>query len=213
MLKKVFFTTNLLVFSSLLFCNYVHAEDLRSGKVFVDAALLTNYYSYSNEDIRNKLPEEYIENSNVPILAGHESDWVNYSLGIGYYISNDWNVKVTYSDKISFGFLDGIFDNFVSSVDLRMIDIDTTYYPFHFTEKFSPYIVGGMVYNHLTYNRRSADENSSELPIKGSANDWDFKAGLGIQWDLSRYFAMKLGYTYYNYAKMDKYYLNFEFKF
>ena len=210
-------TMNLLIIASILNPAFATEEGSNKGKIFANAGFLTNWYYLDSEDFRKELPNNVTQFLSDRTLTGRESDVLNYSIGLGYYFDDDLTIMVDFANDISIGDFSNIIRNIFSSynfkTDIDIYSLDIQKRLIKFNEDIYLYAKLGL--NHHRVKARVFDYDDFERTevAKHTFNDTSLKLGLGVQWDFSRHFSVKAGYSHSDFLSMDKSYINMEYRF
>lgn len=201
----------LLLSASLLTCTTVEANDERSGRWFADLSAGTSYYTYSEKDIRGELPDAFTDVFSEGEFDDDDSDIINANLGLGYYVTSDLAVSARYTSGIEYGFLSGLFNDESYDIDVTIVEIDATYSAFHVSDTFEWYISAGLAYYNVDAQVRSTDQ--SKQLVTFDDNEVNVKAGVGLLWQFADNWAVKSGYEHYNYLKLSKWHITWQYQF
>ncbi len=189
----------------------------KQGQFLLDLGfpVLNTKYTFKEKDINAQLPEELSDSSGNKQSSKKGSDHFNGSMTLGYYLTEQWALRLTYAMGIELDYdyrdLEGDARDlkYNSPIDMDMAEFDASFYPFNFSNSISPYIEAGMVMHRLKANV----DYGEGAHYKSTSCDWDYKVGTGLQWDFGKHFGLRLGYSYYHFIPMEKYYFNMEFRF
>ncbi|MBF7074276.1 outer membrane beta-barrel protein [Glaciecola sp. MH2013] len=217
---RIFTAASLLLLASASFSSQANSE---KGDWFVHASALSSFYQYEEDDARAELPESIVQLLDADDFRGDDSDYLNVSLGLGYYISNDLNISLTYTDDIELNFLSGLDVGFLfndvdnerlqSDGELKMLELDAQYKAYQFTPSLAFTLKGGLVYNKLDIQVSRFQDSNFTTILNDSQSKVGVKLGLGLQWDFSDNWALKGGYSHLSFLSMDKVYLQLEYRF
>lgn len=208
----------------LIFCiqhNPVTASQAinKSGRAFLNAGTNTNFYRFKTDELRKEVSEETRGFLNNSSYTTYEEDTFNYNIGVGYYINDKASLLFNYNPDLSFGDFEGIFRGILplsgedSDVDLDIYDLEFHYRFLDFSEKLYLYSNLGISYHRVKIKNYRSFAWDSVLVSSESINDTSLKAGIGIQWDFSHSFGIKLGFTKSDFLSTDKSYIHMEFRF
>ena len=104
----------------------------------------TGYYQYDATEVRDKLPASFQAGLDANDLDDQDDDLLNYSLGLGYQLSPDTLVKVTFVDGID---LDPFLQDFCLALcpdddvrfnlDMFLYEVDVEYTAYRFNDEVS----------------------------------------------------------------------------
>lgn len=209
------------LFGLLLCTTSIDAFALQRPWVF-EATALTGYYKYDATEVRRILPEAFQAGLDVNDLSDQDDDVINYSLGIGYRLSEELLIKVTFVDGLD---LDPIFQDFCIfacnnddlrfNLDMQLIEIDAEYTAYRFSEKINLFVAAGVSHARLDGDIRRFDRDNSEFNTVTSisSSKTGAKGTIGINWQISRLFSLTVGHQRHSNFKMNKTYLSMGFHF
>jgi len=212
-------TPSLLLLSTLIFSSHASSKQ---GDWFVHGSAITSFYQYEEDDARKELPDSIQQFLDAEDFVGDDSDYLNTSFGLGYYLSNELNLSLTYTSGIELNFLDDLFtgllggvtrDNFTSDADLQLLELDLSYKAYQFSPSMALFLKGGIVVNKLDVDIRELQDGSFTRVIGSSQTKLGGKLGIGLQWDFADNWALKGGYSHLTFLSMDKTYLQLEYRF
>lgn len=193
------------------------AKNQKQGQYFINFGAASNYYNYNSKDARDELDQNLQDLLDDYDLNGDDSDIVNASVGLGYYVTNDLAVRANYTYGIELDWLDLCFfdckNNVYHDSDASILTLDGIYHFYHINDKLSFYGIAGLavtrVSTKLTYHRSQQQE-----PIaRENSTNFGANLGLGLQYDFARNWGLKAGYSHHTFLSMGKYYLNLEWRF
>lgn len=187
----------------------------KSGRYFLNAGAISNFYKYKETPIREGFSSEVVEHFKDFNFDSSDEDYVNYSVGLGYYYNNDLSFRVNYSSGLDIGFLEGLLTTRAYDIDMKLIDLDATYHFYRPSSETSFYVLGGIAHHRLSaaVDHYEVDSGDFATVARDSYTKTDAKIGFGLQWQTGDNWALNIGYTHYNYMTIDKYYVNLEYLF
>lgn len=201
----------LLFSASLLTCTAVQANNDRSGRWFADLSAGTSFYTYDEKDIRSELPDAFIDVFSDGEFNDNDSDIVNANFGVGYYVTNDFAITTRYTSGIEYGFLSGLFNDESYDIDVAILEIEATYSTFPVSDSIDAYVSAGLAYYNVDAEVRSTDQ--SQQLVTFDDNEVNVKAGVGLLWQFADNWAVKTGYEHYNYLKLSKWHITWQYQF
>ncbi|ATC94438.1 outer membrane protein [Pseudoalteromonas tunicata] len=214
-------------FSALGNSTQIEQTHTKEGRYFFNFAALTNHFEYENDDVRKKLPDKITSRLKDYQVTGNESDYINYSFAMGYYLQDNLALRFNYTADIEIDFLGDFdflcFDCFVKDdkrdsydIEMDMYEFDAIYYPYQYQDTWSVYVLGGLAVHKIdakVYKSKGDTvpyiqtnvAQSTEVTLGG-------KLGFGLQYDFSPNWGVKLGYSYFSYMSIDKTYINWEYR-
>lgn len=201
----------LLFSASLLTCTAVQANNDRSGRWFADLSAGTSFYTYDEKDIRSELPDTFIDVFSDGEFDDNDSDIVNANFGVGYYVTDDFAITARYTSGIEYGFLSGLFNDESYDIDVAILEIEATYSTFPVSDSIDAYVSAGLAYYNVDAEVRSTDQPQQLVTFDN--NEVNVKAGVGLLWQFSDNWAVKTGYEHYNYLKLSKWHITWQYQF
>lgn len=192
------------------------------GDWFVHVSGLSSFYQYEEDDARKEFPstvQSFLDDND---FTGDDSDYLNTSLGFGYYLSDDLDISLTYTSGIELNFLNDLFTPLLSSTqqtrydsdaDLQMLELDLRYKAYQILPSLALMVKGGVVINQLDVDISAFQDEGFVKVADGSETEFGAKLGLGLQWDFADNWALKGGYSHLTFLSMDKTYLQLEYRF
>lgn len=194
----------------------------KTGQWFVHGSVLTSYYQFEENDVRRELPDSVTQFLDSGDFVGDDSDFLNTSLGLGYYVNNNLALSLTYTDGIELNFLDDLFvnlftpgeiDPFTTDAEVQFFELDATYKVFDFSPSVGLFVKAGAVINRLSINVNERQDDIRDRITSTTETEVGAKLGLGLQWDFSDNWGVKFGYTHFTFMSIDKTYFVFEYRF
>ena len=188
---------------------------------FVEGVAFTSLYNYNESDARKELPESVTQYLGDNELVGSDNDLVNYQLALGYYLTPDTTVKLTYAGGIELGFLDGVFclfcsedsERFDTNADLTILTTEVTHRFYQISESFHVYGKGGVAYYAINTSTRQL-QSSEWTPIgSNTTNKWGVVGGLGITWDITDNLSLNTSASLHQFMAMKQYSMTAEYRF
>lgn len=189
---------------------------------FVHGSAITSYYQFEEDDVRQELPDSITQLLDSRDFVGDDSDYLNTSLGLGYYVSENLALSLTYTDGIELNFLDDLFanifvpgeiDRFTTDANVQFLELDATYRVFDVSPSLGFFVKGGAVMNRLSVKVNERQGDTNERATSTTETEVGAKFGLGLQWDFSENWGLKWGYSHFTFMSIDKTYLMLEFRF
>jgi opacity protein-like surface antigen len=181
----------------------------RTGRYFVSLSTLTSLYDYDKSDARKELPSKIKDQLNDHQLSGSESDIVNANFGFGYYVTHNLAISMNYATGIELDLLDDLFRSKNYNFDLDILSIEGTYHVYELSPSVSAFGLAGL--SRFTVDAEIIKDVTDKT--SASINETSVHAGLGLNWDINENWAMKAGYTYYDFMSINKTYSNIEYRF
>ncbi len=212
-MKKLFYLL------TLLCATRASAADI-SDRVFINVATVTNYLRYSTADAYDQLPERITRQIDGNYIDDKESDALNYSLAVGYYLSDYLAIWFSGTSGIEIAFNGSACSIFCAErsdteVDLNIFELGGTLYPLAQSDVIRPYIEGAVVLNHLRSKVHGHLAASYEREVIASSEDFaaGVKAGLGVQFDYADAWSLRLGYDRYSFMEINRVYAGLQVRF
>ena len=188
---------------------------------FVEGAAFTSVYNYNESDARKELPESVTQYLGDHELTGSDNDLVNYQLSLGYYLTSDTSLKLTYASGIELGFLDGLdclfcsqdSERYDTNADLTIFTAEVTHRFYQISKSFHVYGKAGVAYYSIDSTTRQ--RQSSEWTPIGSetTNKWGVVGGLGIAWDITENLSLNTSASLHQFMAMKQYSMTVEYRF
>lgn len=209
--------TSMITLATLLASTNAYANTQKQGQFFLNFGAATNYYRYENEDARDEL-KPHLENLLDDYdLTGDDTDYLNTSLGLGYYINNNLAVRANYTTGIELDWLDLCFfdckDNVFHESDASILTLDTIYHFHHFNEAISVYGLLGLAVTRVSTKLSYRNTEDRNIIANEHTTNYGANIGLGLQYDFAKNWAVKAGYSHHTFLSMDKIYANLEWRF
>lgn|GEM_PF-1724713 len=218
-MKQIVAALSLMVFVTLPF---KASAQYNAEQWFVHGSALTSYYQYEEDDARKVLPDSVTQLLDIEDFVGDDSDYLNISLGFGYYLRENLALSLTYTSDIELNFFDdlltnifvpGEIDPFTTAANIQLFELDATYIVFDFSPSAGLFVKGGAVINRLSVKVNERQGDTRERVASTSETEVGAKFGVGLQWDFSDNWGLKLGYSHLTFMSIDKTYLMLEYRF
>lgn len=202
---------------ALLLPNITMANNQKQGQYFINFGVASNYYNYNSKDARDELDQNLEELLDEYDLSSDDADIVNASVGLGYYLTNDFAVRANYTYGIELDWLDWCFfdcsNNVYHDSDASILTLDGIYHFYHINEQLSFYGIAGLALTRVSTKLSYWRDDQREVIARDNSTNLGANLGLGLQYDFARNWALKAGYSHHTFLSMDKYYLNMEWRF
>ena len=209
--------TSMITLATLLASTNAYANTQKQGQFFLNFGAATNYYRYENEDARDELKPELKKLLDDYDLMGDDTDYLNTSVGLGYYIDNNFAIRANYTVGIELDWLDiCLFDcknDIHQSSDANILTLDAIYHFHHFNEAVSVYGLVGLAVTRVTTKLSNRDRENPNTIANQETTNYGANIGLGLQYDFAKNWAVKAGYSHHTFLSMDKIYANLEWRF
>ncbi|WP_196138986.1 outer membrane protein [Aliikangiella sp. G2MR2-5] len=183
------------------------------GKYFINFATGTNWYKYDNSDARSELPDSFTQHMDSYDLTESEFDIINVNFALGYYISDKMSVRLNYSDGIELGFFDTLFGDENYDADMDLIELDIKYDIFNFSDNAALFVTGGLALHQVDATIYERVDSQRVTLASDSFSETGTKLGMGFQWNFSKRWGLKAGYSRLDYMSLSRRYAVFEFRF
>jgi opacity protein-like surface antigen len=194
----------------------------KKGDISVHFSALTNAYSYSQDDARDALSQDSLSLVSDDNFVGDDTDYLNLSGGLGYYISDDLHLGLYYTSDIELNIFRGasipFFTNdqslsiYSAIGELDMLSLDAKYKVAELGSSFDIFVKGGLVLNRLSYEVFPRDPDLTSVET-GSTNELGAKLGVGANWHLSESFSLEFGYSHSTFMAVNRTYMAIEYRF
>ncbi|MDE3272816.1 outer membrane protein [Pseudoalteromonas sp. G4] len=209
--------SSLVLFLALLLPISTLANNQNQGQYFIKFGLASNYYNYNSKDARDELDQNFQDLLDEYDLNGDDADIVNASVGLGYYVTNDFAVRGNYTYGIELDWLDFCFfdceNNVYHDSDASILTLDGIYHFYSVNDKLSFYGLAGLAVTHVSTKLSYWKDNQREVITRENSTNYGANLGLGVQYDFAKNWGLKAGYSHHTFLSMDKYYLNMEYRF
>lgn len=196
----------------------------KAGDWSITGSALTSLFSYENDDARDELPASIIDVLDDDDIRGDEDDFLNLSVGAGYYLTDNVHVGLLYTTGIEIGFLDDLGGFLTSGFDgqdgynsfdvsMQMLALDIRYKVFELSDSTGIFINGGAVVHRISANAENINDDVRTKIESTTEISLGAKIGGGLQWDFSDNWAVSLSYNHFTFMSMDNTSLMFEYRF
>ena len=205
----------------ILFCcfsNQLKADQSsKQGNIFMTFSLLTGWYQFDANEVRENLPDSTNQLLSNTLLSGTASDELSYGVGIGYYVTRDLRISLDYNPNLTFGeykeFLADVSSTNQYDSDLDIFSFEIQYNFLNLNEKAYLFAEVGFSQYEATIRVYDIGDISGTTIALDSFDDTSSKFGFGAQWDVSEHLGFRFGYSHSEFLSTDKAYINFEYRF